>query len=39
MNLNFIGSELSKNQVEWAENRLLYGKGHLNEAPDAKALF
>lgn len=39
MDLNYIGSELSKNQVEWAENRLMTGKGHTNESHDSNALF
>ena len=39
MGLSYIGSELSKNQVEWAENRLMTGKGHTNENYDSKALF
>lgn len=39
MDLNYIGSELSKNQVEWAENRLMTGKGHINETHDDNALF
>lgn len=39
MGLSYIGSELSKNQVEWAENRLMTGKGHMNENCDRNALF
>lgn len=39
MDLNYIGSELSKNQVEWAENRLMTGKGRTNETHDDNALF
>ena len=28
MGINFIGSELSENQVDWANNRLRFGKGY-----------
>ena len=39
MGLTYIGSELSAKQCEWAENRLLYGKGSVDKGPDKRSLF
>jgi site-specific DNA-methyltransferase (adenine-specific)/modification methylase len=39
MNLNYIGSEISSKQCEWAENRIKNGKGARNEDLNKLDLF
>lgn len=39
MKLNYVGSELSSNQVEWAENRIKNGKGARNEDLNKEDIF
>lgn len=37
--LDYIGSEISPNQVEWAENRIKLGKGFVTNDKDKYGLF
>jgi len=39
MRLNYIGSEISVRQCEWAENRIKNGKGFMNEDLNNLNLF
>lgn len=39
MKLNYVGSELSSNQVEWANNRIKFGKGARTEDLNKKTIF
>ena len=39
MKLNYIGSEISANQVEWAENRIKNGKGARTQDLNKESIF
>ena len=39
MGLNYIGSEISSNQVDWAENRIKNGKGARTEDLNKESIF
>ena len=39
LGMNYVGSELSAKQCEWAENRLLIGRGSLDKPHDINMLF
>ena len=39
LGLNYIGSELSPNQVEWANNRVKFGKGARTEDLQKQSIF
>lgn len=39
MRLNYVGSEISKKQVEWAENRIKYGKGVETKDLEKETIF
>ena len=39
MGLNYVGSEISSNQVDWAENRIKNGKGARSEDLNKESIF